>query len=129
MKENNSKKGTLINTIRIVSFAFLAFLFVMFILGVTVMPNYEESSKESFVFSNKMEKDYILKKVDEVIDSSYKVNVKKQNIQKDDDVIIYSTGNKVLDHIIQPITVHVDKDLVIVVASRYFIDNLRKVLR
>ena len=129
MKENNSKKGTLINTIIIVSFAFLAFLFVMFILGVTVMPNYEESSKESFVFSNKMEKDYILKKVDEVIDSSYKVNVKKQNIQKDDDVIIYSTGNKVLDHIIQPITVHVDKDLVIVVASRYFIDNLRKVLR
>lgn len=129
MKENNSKKGTLINTIRIVSFAFLAFLFVMFIMGVTVMPNYEESSKESFVFSNKMEKDYILKKVDEVIDSSYKVNVKKQNIQKDDDVIIYSTGNKVLDHIIQPITVHVDKDLVIVVASRYFIDNLRKVLR
>ncbi len=129
MKENNSKKGTLINTIRIVSFAFLAFLFVMFILGVTVMPNYEESSKESFVFSNKMEKDYILKKVNEVIDSSYKVNVKKQNIQKDDDVIIYSTGNKVLDHIIQPITVHVDKDLVIVVASRYFIDNLRKVLR
>ncbi|HHX55015.1 MAG TPA: hypothetical protein GX705_01545 [Clostridiales bacterium] len=93
------------------------------------MPNYEESSKESFVFSNKMEKDYILKKVNEVIDSSYKVNVKKQNIQKDDDVIIYSTGNKVLDHIIQPITVHVDKDLVIVVASRYFIDNLRKVLR
>lgn len=129
MKENNSKKGTLINTIRIVSFAFLAFLFVMFILGVTVMPNYEESSKESFVFSNKMEKDYILKKVNEVIDSSYKFNVKKQNIQKDDDVIIYSTGNKVLDHIIQPITVHVDKDLVIVVASRYFIDNLRKVLR
>ncbi len=129
MKENNSKKGTLINTIRIVSFAFLAFLFVMFIMGVTVMPNYEESSKESFVFSNKMEKDYILKKVNEVIDSSYKVNVKKQNIQKDDDVIIYSTGNKVLDHIIQPITVHVDKDLVIVVASRYFIDNLRKVLR
>ena len=47
MKENNSKKGTLINTIRIVSFAFLAFLFVMFIMGVTVMPNYEESSKES----------------------------------------------------------------------------------
>lgn len=129
MKENNSKKGTLINTIRIVSFAFLAFLFVMFIMGVTAMPNYEESSKESFVFSNKMEKDYILKKVNEVIDSSYKVNVKKQNIQKDDDVIIYSTGNKVLDHIIQPITVHVDKDLVIVVASRYFIDNLRKVLR
>lgn len=129
MKENNSKKGTLINTIRIVSFAFLAFLFVMFIMGVTVMPNYEESSKESFVFSNKMEKDYILKKVNEVIDSSYKFNVKKQNIQKDDDVIIYSTGNKVLDHIIQPITVHVDKDLVIVVASRYFIDNLRKVLR
>ena len=129
MKENNLKKGTLINTIRIVSFAFLAFLFVMFIMGVTVMPNYEESSKESFVFSNKMEKDYILKKVNEVIDSSYKVNVKKQNIQKDDDVIIYSTGNKVLDHIIQPITVHVDKDLVIVVASRYFIDNLRKVLR
>lgn len=129
MKENNLKKGTLINTIRIVSFAFLAFLFVMFIMGVTVMPNYEESSKESFVFSNKMEKDYILKKVNEVIDSSYKFNVKKQNIQKDDDVIIYSTGNKVLDHIIQPITVHVDKDLVIVVASRYFIDNLRKVLR
>ena len=44
-------------------------------------------------------------------------------------MIIYSTGNKVLDHIIQPITVHVDKDFVIVVASWHFIDKLQKVLR
>ena len=129
MKENNSKRGTLTKTIRVVSFTFIVALFVAFIVGISIMPNYEESSKETFGFKNKMEKDYILEKVDEVIDSSYKVNIKKQNIQKYDDKTTYSTGNKVLDHIIQPITVHVDKDIVIVVASRYFIDKLQNVLR
>ncbi len=130
MKENNSKIKTINNTIKIVSFTSLILLILMFIVGITILPNYEETPKETFVFNSKMEKDYILEKIDEVIDSSYKVNVKKQNIHEyDDDVITYSTGNKVLDHLIQPITVHVDKDFVIVVASWHFIDKLQKVLR
>lgn len=76
-----------------------------------------------------MEKGYVLEKIDEVVNSSYKGSIKKQDKKVDDHVIIYSTGNKILDYIIKPITVHVDKDLIIVIASHVFIDKVRKVLR
>ena len=82
MKENNSKIKTINNTIKIVSFTSLILLILMFIVGITILPNYEETPKETFVFNSKMEKDYILEKIDEVIDSSYKVNVKNKTYKR-----------------------------------------------
>ena len=109
--------------------AFLAILIFSFLMSFTAIPFYAKPSKKTFTFKNEMEKDYILKEIDEVIKTSKESNVKKRTrIDISDKKTIYSSGIKILDYVIQPIVVNVDEDLIKVDANSFFVEKISKEL-
>lgn len=128
MKKFKSKKGFIPSTIGIVSLIFLGALVLTFMMIIIIRPISGKTSEKSFKFKNNIEKDYILKRIEEAIDSTNITSSIMEKREELDNEIIYSTGSKLLDCIIKPVRVKVDKDLIVVVASSSFLNIIIKIL-
>lgn len=110
---------------------FLGVLLFSFMVSFTVMPFYGKPSKEVYTFEDKTKKEYIVNKIDEIIsDTSKENNVKKRKrVEVNKNKIIYSSGVKILDYVIQPIIINIHEDAIIVEANIFFIKKINSQIK
>lgn len=114
-----------------IHFAFLGIMMVSFLVSYTFIPFSAKPSVETYVFTDKTEKDYMLEQIDGIIEKTSK----ERNVlsrKKTEDVAnkkVYSSGIKILDYVMQPIIVTIDEDSMTVDSNFYFTNKISRELK
>lgn len=109
-----------------IHFAFIGIMIFSFLVSYTYIPIYGKPSIKTYVFTDEIEKDYMLEQIDRIIEKASK----ERNVlsrKKTEDVAkkkVYSSGIKILDYVMQPIIVTVNDNSITVDSNCYFTNKI-----